>query len=420
MSDVDDERFARFAWATDARWRTLPAAAVCDHFVLAGFAFERETDPEGTLAEARALLDRLVWLGLPFRDGPQGRLFDPVEAQNFVKVAGLSGREPVWREHFVETGRRFVREEAAAAAAVGDDPRRFRVSMRRTFSLQAEDRGRDARLRMPVPLARGGVGDLQVRASGPDGRPMGASAGRVEARGRLPDADTVTLAAEIAFDFDRRATIPHDDPAEALADEVGPLRVTPRVAALAEATTFGLSGTPERVARLWDLLLDRFALVMIPYDRLASPTVPADWVLDHGCFDCRLGGGLLVALCRSIGIPARLAGGWLLYPRAPVPHYWAEIYFDDEGWTSFDLSSWDLSAGGRDEEWRDHFAGRIDARMTTEVLPRIFTGAPGVVVPPVVRIISTPHGRGTATTIHRADTGFPVYRDEVEVTRLDP
>jgi hypothetical protein len=114
---------------------------------------------------------------------------------------------------------------------------------------------------------------------------------------------------------------------------------------------------------------------------------PCDWVLDSGWYDCQLGAALLAALCRARGIPARIVGGHFLFPLFPTKHFWAEVWIDWCGWLPFDLVSWQLSAAGRDREWRNHFAARIDYRMATQCLPLQFTGSMSVRLPAAWHIL---------------------------------
>jgi hypothetical protein len=96
-------------------------------------------------------------------------------------------------------------------------------------------------------------------------------------------------------------------------------------------------------------------------------------VLDHKAGDCTEHSLLYVALCRSLGIPAREVGG-LAYVRASKPllgwHAWAEIH-DGHQWVSVD-PTWDqffvdgthlkLSEGSRDSAW-SNLAGKVQVKV---------------------------------------------------------
>jgi hypothetical protein len=134
-----------------------------------------------------------------------------------------------------------------------------------------------------------------------------------------------------------------------------------------------------------------------------------------GWYDCQLGSALFVALCRSHGIPARIASGHLLYRRAPTNHYWAEVWLDDQGWLPFDFLSWDLSLGGSDLQWRDHFYGRVDDRMVTQLLPLKFTGALGLALPNAWHILQAAKDDGVTISLMPL-TGGRIYSDFISVS----
>jgi len=197
------------------------------------------------------------------------------------------------------------------------------------------------------------------------------------------------------------------------------IHISDRVRALADLLA-GPGGRPEAAVRaFWNFMLDELMCGPIHYDQVSS-TTPCDWVLDSGWYDCQIGSALLIALCRARGIPARLVGGHVLYPAAPTNHYWAEVWFDHDGWLPMDLLCWDLSCGGADPDWRETFYGRIDPRMVTQCFPRQFTGALGVALPPVWHIIQS----GATSRVEAASgveirlndiAGDPVFVDSVAV-----
>jgi len=53
---------------------------------------------------------------------------------------------------------------------------------------------------------------------------------------------------------------------------------------------------------------------------------------------------LVAAMCRSVGIPCRTAGGIAFKDGDFAPHYWVEAYLDANGWTPFDPES--MTEGG--------------------------------------------------------------------------
>jgi hypothetical protein len=190
--------------------------------------------------------------------------------------------------------------------------------------------------------------------------------------------------------------------------------VNERVQALAVDLAAGETSAVSVVRRFWDFILDNFACGSIHYD-LLDPERPLDWILDHGWYDCILGSALMVALLRARGVPARLVTGYMLHATAPAFHTWAEAWIDGTGWMPLDLSAWELSAGGRDTTWRDHYFGRIEPRMVVERPPRLFGGTGAVRLPARFLLISRLTTHGARATFEDADTGAWIYHEDVEV-----
>ncbi|MDD1728228.1 MAG: transglutaminase domain-containing protein [Methanospirillum sp.] len=75
---------------------------------------------------------------------------------------------------------------------------------------------------------------------------------------------------------------------------------------------------------------------------------------------------LFSALCSSIGIPARSAGGYQLVPRLAGTHFWAEFYLPGYGWIPADVTiaeSADWAYNKTDEErdlFKDYYFGSLD------------------------------------------------------------
>jgi hypothetical protein len=105
----------------------------------------------------------------------------------------------------------------------------------------------------------------------------------------------------------------------------------------------------------------------------------------------------------------------VLYQNAPTNHYWAEVWFEDQGWMPFDFMSWELSQAGCDREWRDHFFGRLDYRMTCQCMPLEFTGALGVPLPQAWSILQRSSPGGVEISFMDV-SGTPVYADTIRVT----
>jgi len=75
----------------------------------------------------------------------------------------------------------------------------------------------------------------------------------------------------------------------------------------------------------------------------AGASQKASWVLENKQGVCDEMTSLFVAMCRSVGIPARFVSG-ISYTTSELfeenwqPHGWAEIYFPQVGWVGFDIT----------------------------------------------------------------------------------
>lgn len=407
----------------EARYRTVDAARIVEHLLLGGWAFDMEPH---RAAESRRQavdgLDRLVGLGLPFGGSPTVRTFDPVEVVNFVKWTGLLGLDEFWLRRDVATGRRLVGTFAAQPAALDDGkPARVSVTLRRTFNLANADPAKPLRLRLPMPIEDGQLRALSVEHMEAAGLACRISPDRccIEVRGPVPTATKLTVTARFCFVAGGDAVLPDEDRSRYLRPAEGLIEVTDAVGRRADELTVGAVTDEVRVSRFWTFMLDDLICGAVHYDQVEAAPAATDWVLATGWFDCTLGAALLVALCRSKGIPARMVSGYLLYPAAPTYHYWAEIWLEGAGWRAYDLLTWGLSAGGRDPAWRDVFAGRLDPRMKTQSLPLHFTGAPGVPFPPCRHLLMRRTAAGAETSFCEIVTGSLIYRDEVEVSLVE-
>lgn len=399
--------------------RTLAEADVVTHLAAIGRHFEVRDGAAGEADDyARATIAQLVAAGLP--RAPGGR-FDLTEAVNLLTLAETRRGPLVLPASGVETGRRLV---AALAGAPGTSdapdmialaPRRFEVSLARTFDLSRVAPGARPRLRLPLPIEDAQLGALEIATDGAARR----LPGRIELRPPAGAAGLVTISARYAF-CARPAALPdRSEPAEDLslwlAGTEGAICVTPRVRALAARLAVPTTGTLAAIGAFRDHLLEEFACGIVHHHAIGAEPA-TDWVLDHGWFDCRLGAALLAALCRARGIPARLVGGYLLWD-APAEHYWMEAWLPERGWLPFDLMAWGLSAGGRDASWRRVFAGAIDYRMKTQIFPRLFTGSPGVPMRgPLHRLTRLIEG-GAETRFVSAKDGGLIYAETIRVVR---
>jgi hypothetical protein len=387
--------------------------------LLAGWVFDlaagRRAAAEAQCGEA---LESLIRLGLGYHQDAGGEIFfDPVEVHQFMKSEGLAGRSQLWTDRVIPTGRAHYKQLASLAES-NREPR-FHLRFTREFSLHHIPLGAQLRLTMPIPLESSYLRDRGITLAQIPDLPARTTLREtcIELKLAAPASRPITLAAEFAL----TATPLRDDPQSlSVADRAlylrpseGLIRVTPRIEALAAALAGGTSCPQTAAAKFHDFITDHLMQGMVRYSDIPAEA-PGDWVLDHGWFDCLLGAALLTCLCRARRIPARLVGGYYLYKLLPANHHWAEIWIEDAGWRPYDFRGWDLSAAGRDPQWRDLFTGCRDHRMVTEIFPLQFTGPMSVKLPPEWHMLPAHHPNGFECWYGDALDGTMTYQDRVE------
>lgn len=409
------------AWAI----RTIPRDRIVDDLLVLHYSLTFAGISE---AEARpdieAALDRWLGLGLGCSRGPGGeQLFDPVEVLNFLIAAGRYGHDDFWERHYVASGRRQV--EALQGLTEGGSavpgpaqlrPRRFRVRLERDYDLSGLADGARVRLRLPLPIEDNALRELRLEIEAPAGATIRQEAARLDASLTLASPGLVTLAATADFEACGDAGL-----AAPLSDEDRVLYTRPReelicvsdrVRAQAEAIAAGVLDDSARADALFSAFFDRFLMGCVPYHAV-DPERPSDWPFASGVADCQIGSALFCAMCRALGIPARICSGYQLYSPNMSYHYWAEAWTEERGWRSYDLAAWHLSMAGRDRLWARVFAGWLDHRMKVQQLPKLFTGPSTRRFPLAWHMVRRRLGGGIETSFLDARSGCLIYRDRV-------
>ena len=407
--------------------------------LLGGWVHSLDDPDRARLAanEAQAVIDALVAAGLPHVAGGEHRRFDAYQATNAVRWAGRHARSgalrDVWHERFVATGRR-----TAATLARHARPQRFSIVLRRTIAVHA-DHGDPVRIRVPIPLEDGGQSAIAVEAVTQNlVEPLRHGDGWAEARVRpqsgagghpplSPRSGTAELAIRVGVTVapvqpviePERIRLADVDPEKAELygrRRDGLIVVTPAIASLAAELAGSIHDPWSVLKRFWRFLFTRLQIGPLYHATLPAAD-PLAALIDGGWADCYAATALLVALCRASGIPARMVGGYFLYPCSPTNHYWAEVLLPPFGWVPFDLSCWEFAAGDPDDPvWADYFFGWVDPRLVTERLPRQFTSRRGLAVPrDVVLLQAAVAGGGVDLSVYGVTPPAFVYSDRVEV-----
>jgi len=147
------------------------------------------------------------------------------------------------------------------------------------------------------------------------------------------------------------------------------VRLTPEIRKLAGEIVGSEKNPYFKARKLYDWVVDN-----IPYsgiwpwrESIFSPFgCASDEVFRRRCGDCLIQSQFYAALCRSVGVPARVCGGFIFIPGFPNDHFWAEVYMPGQGWMPVDVT---MSEGARlatgltpkqKRTLRDFFLGRLD------------------------------------------------------------
>lgn len=119
--------------------------------------------------------------------------------------------------------------------------------------------------------------------------------------------------------------------------------------------------------KLYDYVVDNISYSIMPHLSLDVVKKSESTFVHENMFgDCGSQSMYFVALCRSIGIPARTAGGWQLCPEYESCHFWAEFYLPHYGWLPVDISLGQISkyppelTNEQRQTFKDFFFGHQD------------------------------------------------------------
>lgn len=411
-----------------ARWTehlVVSGEAVVEQIVLLCYLFRaRGGDPDGARALAERVLERLLKNGLAHKRGPNGSLLlDPYSATRVLRTRRGESADDCF-EDWVTTARRN-------AASLPSSPHLYRLNLVREWHAFSGVTGRPLVFRMPLPLRGAQRGEAQARLLEPSGGlvELRTEPGRVEFRVD-PSAVRGPVIAELEVSFsaaeEKDPGLPSSPLGELangedepwLRSREGLIAPSARVKELAKQASAKARDARELLDEIWRILISTLHFGDVHRGDLDSGD-PLSSVLELGVADCVLASSLLVALCRSSGVPARLVSGFLLHPANLGPHSWAEAKVGPGCWAPFDLGAWCCSAGdATDPVWGGFFRGRVNARFVGEVVPREFTGWGSAPPPAAWFRLERLRGDRIEHTLHREQDGALVRRDLLDL-RID-
>lgn len=316
--------------------------------------------------------------------------FDQWNGSSWTRTGGRSGR-------LVEGGRVVPSPEDLAAIDGEPSTQEFRIEARYATALPAA----------ASPVEVDTSDEIAQRADGTlwsPGAPLGQGATyRVESRQIPVDATSLQQggdASTAAEDGDSTATDVLDQYAQ-------PPDTTARVTELAQQVTEGSTDDYDRIRAL-----EAWMGAHTTYS-IDAPLAPRGVdVVDDFLFVSKEGwceqiASSLVVMARSVGVPARLATGFAPGEWDPVggrfivrerdAHAWAEVWFPDAGWVSFDptanvplAGADEATAGANARDWRELVGALL-----------LVIGVVALAAGPVTRLVRRVGDRLRATRRHR-------------------
>lgn len=120
---------------------------------------------------------------------------------------------------------------------------------------------------------------------------------------------------------------------------------------------------------------------------------------------------IFIACCRAIGLPARYVSGYLFTEDASLmqTHAWADVYLQDEGWQSFDVSN-----GCRADATHVRLASGLDYRTASPVSgTRSGGGVEGMASSVIVNQVGSPMSQQHKMTATHLMKQAQLSREEI-------
>jgi len=344
----------------------------------------------GVQAHELAEWERRGWILSRAVDGK--RLYSVLNPTNlgFFDTELMARNEPAAMNYrkfariFLDESARLDRLRAGAQA-----PYSYVEPVRYVFSTKAQVRqadlppGKVVRAWFPFPLLTPAVQNIQVVSV----EPAGALKQFPNVEGdigiaylEVPRPEKSDLVLELKVAFDAYHTDCAVDPAQIPAyDEQSELfrrftrseqqiALTEPLRELARSIV-GSEANPYRKARkLYDWVCDnvKYNFVWRWRDATFTYGCASEEVRKRRVGDCVIQSVFYAALCRSVGVPARVLNGPIFPPGMKNDHVWAEVYFPNCGWMPVDVTYSEVASmvPGLDAQERrrirDFFFGRLD------------------------------------------------------------
>jgi len=144
--------------------------------------------------------------------------------------------------------------------------------------------------------------------------------------------------------------------------------ITPEMKAKAQEIVGNETNPYLQAQKIYWYIVDTIPYSHAPHFQLATSGTPeSEYILETGIGDCGTQSMYFAALCRSLGIPARAAGGYQIFPpENGGTHFWAEYYLEGYGWIPVDVTAaetadWSYNATPEDRHiFKAYYFGSLD------------------------------------------------------------
>jgi transglutaminase-like putative cysteine protease len=200
-----------------------------------------------------------------------------------------------------------------------------------------------------------------------------------------PEKDDLVIEMKVAFDayhtdfrVDPDAIPPYDTQSELyrrFTRSEQQMALTKPLCELARSVVGSQSNPYRKARKLYDWVCDnlKYNGVWRWRDATFCYGCASEEVRQRRIGDCVIQSVFYAALCRSVGIPARVHNGPIFPPGMKNDHVWAEVYFPRYGWLPVDVTYSEVAAmvpgltDAQRRQIRDFFFGRMDRwRFCTE------------------------------------------------------
>lgn len=143
--------------------------------------------------------------------------------------------------------------------------------------------------------------------------------------------------------------------------------VTPEMKKKAQEIVENETNPYLQAQKIYQSIVDTLPYSHPPLSLLEMTNMPVStYVLTTGIGDCGAQSQYFAALCRSLGIPARVTAGYQMVEGTAGTHVWAECYLEEYGWIPADVTvaegaEWSYNATADERHrYKEYFFGSLD------------------------------------------------------------